>query len=216
MAFCELYTETFERGACEACSLVVHSRTFPSARARSRSKFTKVRSKKLNSFESNSSSHIFLTLKLSRSLWKQLMGECSCARVCSRAVFVNELQIFVVYILSVVFHFCWWPKTPFDLMCHPVIHLQREVASFIAQIIETVNVKCKCPAKQHLPFQAGKSRCLLSSIKKLLAVLSSLVMDFTVDENYRIKYHYARSFFLSLHTDWFWHGSKVTVKVSKI
>ena len=147
MAFCELYTETFERGACEACSLVVHPRTFPSARARSRSKFTKVRSKKLNSFESNSSSHIFMTLKLSRSLWKQLMGECSCARVCSRAVFVNELQIFVVYILSVVFHFCWWPKTPFDLLCHPVIHLQREVASFIAQIIETVNVKCKCPAK---------------------------------------------------------------------
>ena len=116
-------------------------------RVNERSKFTKVRSKKLNSFESNSSSHIFMTLKLSRSLWKQLMGECSCARVCSRAVFVNELQIFVVYILSVVFHFCWLPKTPFDLLCHPVIHLQREVASFIAQIIETVNVKCKCPAK---------------------------------------------------------------------
>ena len=27
-AFCELYRETFERGACEACLQVVYSRTF--------------------------------------------------------------------------------------------------------------------------------------------------------------------------------------------
>ena len=38
--FCELYRETFQRGACEACLQVVLSRTFPQARARSRSKFT--------------------------------------------------------------------------------------------------------------------------------------------------------------------------------
>ena len=90
-AFYELYRETFERGACEACLQVVHSRTFPWARARSRSKLTKVRSKKINSFESESSLLIFTTLKLIRSLWKQVMGEVFVGRVCSRAVFVNEL-----------------------------------------------------------------------------------------------------------------------------
>ena len=95
-AFYELYRETFERGACEACLQVVHSRTFPWARARSRSKLTKVRSKKINSFESESSLLIFTTLKLIRSLWKQVMGEVFVGLVRSRAVFVNELQTSVL------------------------------------------------------------------------------------------------------------------------
>ena len=95
-AFCELYRQTFERGACYACLQVVHSRTFPWARARSRSKFTKVRSKKINSFESESSLLIFTTLKLIRSLWKQVMEEVFVGMVRSRAVFVNELQTSVL------------------------------------------------------------------------------------------------------------------------
>ena len=95
-AFYELYRETFERGACEACLQVVHSRTFPWARARSPSKLTKVRSKKINSFESESSLLIFTTLKLIRSLWKQVMGEVFVGMVRSRAVFVNELQTSVL------------------------------------------------------------------------------------------------------------------------
>ena len=74
----------------------MRSRTFPYARSRSRSKFTKVRSKKINSFESESSLHVFKSLKLVRSLWMYLTREVFLGRVRSRAVFVNELQTSVL------------------------------------------------------------------------------------------------------------------------
>ena len=89
-AFCELYRETFEWGACEACLQVVHSRTFRTARARSQSKFRKVRSKELDSFESDSFSEIH------QKPLKAIAEEVFLGR--SRAVYAYELQTSVVYI----------------------------------------------------------------------------------------------------------------------